>query len=303
MLQDGEGPGVWIRQLASTLDKRVATLQPGNYRDIVYSPDGAYLYYFQTTNLAAILYRIRSTGGRPEKVTENVPGRISIAPDARHIAFIRLDLARWEESLIVANADGSNERVLTTRRRPYYFSRIEVAWSSDGKSIFCLAGKEPFYTANAYHIVQVELSTGRETLVAGRSWARVGSLISAVNGRTLIVAASEHSDEDLQLWRISYPDGRVARITRDLSNYAKLSLSANAQTLLAIRRERAGSLWAMPAGNPDSIRQVSNGDIPGLNSAALTKDGEIIYSASTGQFLNLWKMNAAGENAGPIEQG
>ncbi len=296
LLQGIEGPSVWIRQLAPTQDKRIAALAPGNYQDLIYSPDSAYIYYVQTTNLAGTLYRIPSAGGRAEQVLGDVTGRISFTPDGRRLAFIRLDMTRWEESLIVANSDGTEERKLTTRRRPYYYSRYGVAWSRDGNSIFCLAGKEPFYTANAYHIVKVGLSSGRETPVPGRSWAQVGSLISSVDGRMLIVAASEHSAEDLQLWRTSYPDGHVTRITRDLSNYAKLSLSANSQALLAVRRETTEDLWTMPVRDSDGAKQISSGEISGLNSAAWARDDEIIYSASTGQSLNLWKMNAVGQN-------
>ncbi len=302
LLQGSEAPSVWIRPLSSTVDKRMATLEPGNYQDVIYSPDGAYLYYVQTTNLAGTLYRIRSTGGRAEKVLSNVTGRISFSPGGRRIAFIRLDMTHWEESLIVANSDGNNERELATRRRPYYYSRSGVAWARDGNSVFCLAGREPFYTANAYHIVQVALSNGRETPVAGRTWAQAGSLVSSVDGRMLIIGASEHSDEELQLWRVSYPEGHVTRITRDLSNYAKLSLTANSQTLLAIRRERTEDLWTLPADNSEAARQISSGDIPGLNSATWTPKGDIVYSASTGQFLNLWKMNAAGENLNQLSR-
>lgn len=296
LMEGAERPSLWVRQLVPTLDKQIARLEPGNYQDLIYSPDGEYVYYIQTTNLTGSLYRVRSTGGRAQEVLSNVAGRVSFSPDGRHLAVIRLDMTRWEESLIVASSDGTGERWLTTRRRPYYYSRSGVAWSGDGKSIFCLAGKEPFYTANAYHVVRVALANGRETPVAGRSWAEIGSMIGSMDGRMLIVGAREHSDQELQLWRISYPTGQVARITRDLSNYAELSLSADAQTLLAVRRERTADLWTMHPGNADGAKQASNGDVPGLNSAAWSTGDRIIYSASTGQFLNLWEMNAAGQN-------
>ncbi len=296
LMQGGEGPSVRVRQLVPTMDKQIATLEPGNYQDLIYSPDGVYVYCLQMTNMAGNLYRIPSAGGRPQRILGNVTGRISFAPGGRRFAFIRLDMTRWEQSLIVVNSDGTEERNVTTRRRPAYYSRSGVAWSRDAKSVFCLAGREPFYTANAYRLVQVRVADGRETLVAGRHWAVVGSLIGSVDGRMLIVGASEHSDQELQLWRVSYPDGHVTRITRDLSNYAKLSLSADSQALLAVRRERTADLWTMPTGNSERARQISDGDIPGLNSAAWARNGDILYSASTGQFLNVSKMNAAGQN-------
>lgn len=79
LLQAPDGPSLWIRQLASSSDKQV-TLEPGTYRDVIYSPDGAYLYYVQTSNFAAALYRVSSAGGRPQKIVDNVTGRISLVP-------------------------------------------------------------------------------------------------------------------------------------------------------------------------------------------------------------------------------
>jgi Tol biopolymer transport system component len=296
LLEAPNGPSLWIRELASSSDRHIRTLEPGTYRDVIYSPDGTYLYYVQTTNLGAALYRISSAGGQPQKILDNVTGRITLAPDGRRLAFVRRDDNLVEESLIVAKSDGSEERILLMRRRPNYLSLLAVAWSYDGNSIFCLAGNESFYTPNAYHIVQVDVASGREKFVSGHTWARVGSLVSSRDGRMLILAANEHYEQEMQLWRVAYPDGRVKRITRDLSNYAKLGLSADSQNLLAVRVEKRADLWTMPEDNPNGARQISNGEIRALNSAAWTKNGEIIYSASVGPFLNIWKTRADGQS-------
>jgi serine/threonine protein kinase/Tol biopolymer transport system component len=288
-----DGPSIWVRQLAPVLDRRVGVLKPGNYQDLIYSPDGRFVYFVQMTNLAHVLYRMPAAGGRPDKILDNVTGRISFAPDGSRFAFIRLDVDLWQQSLVVANSDGTRERSVLTRRRPNYFSRFGVAWSSDGTSVFCLAGNEPYYTSNAYHLVQVNLADATERPVKGRTWAQVGSLIGSLDGRVLIVGGSEHSENEMQLWRVSYPNGKVTRITTDLSNYAKLSLTGDAKTLLAIRHEKNQDLWLMPLNNSGPARQVSSGDLPELNSATWTSDGRIIYSGSTGQFLNLWKMNVS----------
>lgn len=294
----GPGPGssLWVRQLASTLDKRIGPLTTGGYRNVNYSPDGAYLYYEQTTDAGSTLYRIRALGGEPQKVLDDVINRIAFAPDGRYFAFVQLNAIRREESVVVARADGGDERVVVTKRHPYYYSRWGVAWSGEGNGLFCLAGSESSYTAKAYRLVRVDLSSGHESAVGEKTWARAGPVISSLDGHTVVVNASERSDEELQLWRVGYPDGRVTRITRDLSDYAQATLSANSQSLLAIRRERTADLWTMQAENPSSAKQISNGDIRALNSAAWIRDKSIIYSASAGQFLNVWEMSSNGSD-------
>ncbi|MBV9155341.1 MAG: serine/threonine-protein kinase [Acidobacteriaceae bacterium] len=298
LVREAQGPSLWIRQLGGTQDSRLLQLQPGIYNNLIYSPDGAYIYYVQIHSLTGTLYRIRAAGGsQPEKVLDDVNGPISFRPEAKQFGFIRLDPLRWEESLIVANADGSGERRVITRRRPYYYSRSGIGWSLDGKSIYCLAGSQSFYKTGAYHVVRVELASARETPVSGQTWAWVGSLIASPTKPMLIVAGSEHSEQELQLWRVSSVDGHATRITRDLSNYAKLSLAAGSQTLLAVRRARTADLWIMPWGKSEATMDISNGEFSELTSATWLNDQKIVYSALSGEFINVWSIDPSGQNA------
>src|SRR5207248_2333691 len=62
---------------------------------------------------------------------------IAFSPDGRKIAFIRMSGS--ESDLVVADADGANQRVVATQHKPDFF---EVdwnapAWSPDGKTIAC----------------------------------------------------------------------------------------------------------------------------------------------------------------------
>ena len=80
---------------------------------------------------------------------ENVLTAIGWSPDGRQMAFVRVDAAANSSALVIANADGSSERVLTTRRFAGAFvslfsggvSALPPGWSPDGRVIAVFGGR------------------------------------------------------------------------------------------------------------------------------------------------------------------
>ena len=57
-------------------------------------------------------YQVPALGGNPKKIIERVDTPISFGPGDKQFAFMRI--TQREIQLIVANADGTGERVLTS---------------------------------------------------------------------------------------------------------------------------------------------------------------------------------------------
>ena len=68
-----------------------------------------------------------ASGGTPRKIVENVSSRAAISADGQRIAFIRDNDS--ENSLIVANSDGSDQTIVATRQRPDNFYPRAIAWT------------------------------------------------------------------------------------------------------------------------------------------------------------------------------
>ena len=79
---------------------------------------------------------------------ENVSKAIGWSPDGRQMAFVRVDAASGSSALVIANADGSGERVPTTgagprcsfHRSPEVYRRTTSAGPLDGRVIAVFGG-------------------------------------------------------------------------------------------------------------------------------------------------------------------
>ena len=143
---------------------------------------------------------------------------------------------------MIANADGSDERVLAERQRPAQFVSLMIAarpsiaptWSPNGRLLAIAgagAGKDPEVGDVAF--IDVE-SGGLQSIALPTSAVR-GLLW--FDDTTLLLNAAV-SDGSLQLHQLTYPGGELKPLTRDVSDYDGISLAADRQTLVASRRER-----------------------------------------------------------------
>ena len=301
VLEEPGGQSLWLRTFGSSAgsnpDVPLIAAEPGNHLRLAFSPDGAYVYYsWMPTVRGGSLYRVAARGGPAEKIFDDVNYAFAVAPDGHRIAFMRIDQERWEESIVVVNTDGKSERTIATRRRPRYYSSSGLAWSPDGKSLLCTAGSAPFYNANAFHLVRVDVATGAEKPVGSHTWAWVGSLLWSNDGRSLIVGANDHSIGSLQIWRVSFPDGDTRRVTNDLSNYEALTLSADAKTLLAVRHDRKSDLMVARFTGANGPPARITPDLHDLNSAGWSRGSSIVYSALGGSARNVWSVDSDGQH-------
>jgi hypothetical protein len=146
-LKEGNRQSLWVRQFSAPGDLKLLGPEAGEYRDITFSPDSNYLYYVRAAGPEPeTLYNIPVLGGFAKTLSVNVSGPVAFSPDGTRIAFIRRDTVHWEESLIIATSDGSGQRIVTTRRRPQYFSRQGLAWTPGGQSILCATAIRVFMT-------------------------------------------------------------------------------------------------------------------------------------------------------------
>jgi len=283
---------IWTRGVETSKNVRIVEPSEATYANVSFTPDGKFIYFNKTQNdEPTSLYQMPVAGGAAHKVVENLASRGAISADGKRIAFIRESASASENSLIVANSDGSEERILATRQRPDNFYPGAITWSPDARSITCVTG------SRAEKLIEVPLDGGPETRIKTPVWFAVISVEWLPDASGLVVAVLEKTrSSPLQLWYLSFPDGAAHRITYDFNNYQSPSQPADASTLVAIRRETTSHIWLVPDGDATRARQLTTGTSreDGNPSVHWTPDGKIIYDSTASGSRHPWIMNADG---------
>lgn len=279
VMEETSGQSLWLRHLATNSDTRILTPVRNQIRGLTFSPDGGYIYYVrkEKDSEAGELYFLPVLGGVARKLLDNVSSRISFSPDAGQFAFLRLNMAEGQSALILANADGTGEKALITRKLPDFLSRFcSPAWSPDGRVIGC---GESNFTDNKSRLFEINMVDGKERDLTAQKWGLIGTLAWLPSGNGLfMLGIQEWTSPNPQIWYLSYPAGRLRRITNDLNNYVSLSLTKDAKALLTVQMQRRSNIWVVPGGDASKAKQITSGRDEGSGGIAWTSDGRIVYA-------------------------
>src|SRR5262249_2109513 len=141
---------------------------------------------------------------------------------------------------------------------------------------------------------------GGQTLF-GPKWDFIDTVAWASDGKALIVAGSARTPGGggNQIWRLSYPDGTIERVTNDLAAYRQISVTGDGNTIAAIQTEGHYSLWVAPYGEPDRAAKFGGGADATAGRSGFTwlPDGRFVYTSYAGGNVDIWVSDAAGGSA------
>ncbi len=298
VVNENRQQSLWLRQVSTSSNVQIVPPAAALYDGVSFSPDSNYIYYVvyrRGENLAS-LFQVPVLGGGARKLVEDIDTAPTFSPDGRQFAFLRGIPALPGTAVMLADADGGNERQLALRKAPLDFPLEGIAWSPDGRVIAVPGTNRDTLEGS---IVIVDAESGAETVLGSHPWHDVQYLSWMPDGGSLLVNAQEAGGESsFQIWSVSYPGGRVARVTNDLSTYRGLSLSADGSSFVSVRSELRSRVWAIPEGDVDQAAEVTAGagTDDGVGGLAWTPDGRVVYAASTSGNSDIWIMNADGSN-------
>lgn len=283
---------LWLRQVAASSIQEIVPPAEVAYQGLAFSPDGNHIHFLRTERNASAwaLYRMPALGGVPTKLLVDIDSVMTSSPDGSRIAFVRN--SGDESALIIASADGSNERKLATRPMTDYFKI--PAWSPDGKLIACSSGSgEPYDVHNS--IVGIRVDDGTQSPLTSQKWAWTRCVAWLSNGSGMLITARDRHEAPDQIWYVSYPEGNVRRLTNDSKMYLSVSLAADSRTLVAVQTELLSDIWVVPDRKAGQARKITFGT-GSYEYACFTPDGRIVYSTAASGTWDIWIMNADGSN-------
>ena len=124
VLEDNGRQSLWLRHLPTNSDTQVIAPADAFYRSLAFSPEGNYIYFrkaVDNTHASFNAMRAPVLGGTPQLIVRDVDSAIAFSPDGKRIAFVRAndpDVGKF--LLLTANADGTNEKILSAGLLPSF---------------------------------------------------------------------------------------------------------------------------------------------------------------------------------------
>jgi eukaryotic-like serine/threonine-protein kinase len=295
---------LFVRQTSANNDITVVPAAKVEYWGITFSKDSENLFYaVRDAGGIAILYRIPALGGTPQKIIEGVDCPVTFSPDGKQMAFVRGEFPNKDESvLIIANADGTGEKVLATRKEPEKFYPnyfTGPSWSPDGKMI--AASVVGIGTNLHSKIIGYNVSDGKEIEITKQEWKYIGRVEWLADGKGLVMIAREASGIYRQLWCVSYPNSQARQITNEFKDYRSLSLNADSSKVVTVQTDRMIGVWVAPASDLKQSRQI----LPPISDGLLadwTSDGKILYFNDVTGGGNIGEMGLTERDSGNSRQ-
>jgi eukaryotic-like serine/threonine-protein kinase len=288
VLRDGEKQSLMVRQVATGSDVQILPPDVVIFYGLRFSPDGNFIYYTASSKenqLFSFLYKMPVLGGKSVQVIRDIDTAVSFSPDGKRFTFIRGVPEKGEVHVLIANFDGTGERLLlskpgiTTPR-----TLLNPSWSPDGKTIVFPLYQPP----NQQTLFAVSPDDGSMRPLY-TSHNDLGASMWLPDGSALLVPIRELGPANRgQLWTVSFPAGEAHRLSNDLTNYnlSWVDLSKDGSYLATIETSSAFDLWAVPGGDSSHAKQITSGGSSITLVSALGKD-RILYQTFNGELNSI----------------
>jgi len=296
----GGQQSLWVRQTTGTQPLQLVAPGPFGFWGIAFARDATSVYYVikSAAQPLGTLYSVPILGGQPRQLFSHLDSGVTLSPDGGRIAFERIATdGTGANSIVIADVDGSNQRVLVTKRPPEFFAPgffTTPSWSPDGRRIAASLRNRATREAG---LVTVDVADGSVHPI-GERYADATYTAWLPDGSGIIFAARAFGMQGTgnggQLWLQPFPSGPVRRITTDVVEYRNASISADGRSLVTVGFAVSGRLYRMPVtgGEPQPLPSER---FDGASGIAWAPDGSrFFFIKSTAKQIDIWSAAADG---------
>ncbi len=233
-----------VKQVATGSEVTVVPPQTGLFGSgATFTPDGNYLYYAHQdpgnpNNVN--LYGVPALGGASRQIVSDVTSTVAFSPDGKRMAYTRTIEDKGEDQLLIANADGSDEKIILRHESGPSGFDTGPSWSASGDLI--AVGLLQLGQKDVLSSILVLTPEGKPVktfllpmLINDVAWLPDSSGVFFSGFlRTQVLR---------QIWMQPYPEGTPFRISNDLSEYASLSITADGKSFVTTQERRQAAIY------------------------------------------------------------
>ncbi|HQU91910.1 MAG TPA: protein kinase [Pyrinomonadaceae bacterium] len=291
-----------VRQIAT--DSVVTVVQPTaqNLQSVTFSPTGDHIYYCLTSIDFSIntLYQVPTLGGTPKKLIEDVDSPVTFSPDGKQFAFVRHRSEPNEDAIFIANTDTlAMQELIASGNTDYDFFAFRLAWSPDGRTLVTGAGNRESGFLSKTDLVEITLADKKIRTINGpREFFHINNVVWFADGSGVLFSGKETQNAPNQIWRASYPDGRIDPVTNDFNDYLDVSVSDDGKSIATLKADTVSSVWKYaPAAKKGTQFAGESRNLDGMHGLLHRRDGSLVFTKTEGKETDIWVTDGEGKSA------
>ncbi len=186
----------------------------------------------------------------------------------------------------IAGTDGSNERKLVSRPRPFRIGNNKI--SPDGKTIAFAVGQSN-NGSNEFGLAEVNIESGMERELTAQKFFNIKTLEWLPSQSGLLISALRNPSKNYRLWQVSVATGDASPLTKDGENYSGMSLDKTAEVIVATQTKTDFNLLLYNRENPSDKRILVD-----ATHVEFAPNGKIIFSSRMSGNREIWSIKADG---------
>jgi Tol biopolymer transport system component len=289
-----------VRQIEEANSLEIVPKYDGKFIGAAFSPESDYVFYavYPKNSKQGELYKIPILGGAAQQIIKDIDSAAAISSDKKKIAFVRRYPNEKETALMLADADGKNERKLAAR--PFGEGFQSPAFSPDGKLISCAAYSKSF--EKPMEIILVDAENGEQRSLTPRNWTWIGQTAWLRDGSGIAFVAFSKETPNLtdEVWFVSLADGKARLLENGINGVFGVSLTDDGNSLVTVKSNKITSFAVSPFDDLEHATMLltKNGDESLMPLGAdWTTDNKIVYSTISNGNADIWMINAGGAEA------
>ncbi len=302
--QNADGDAIQLKQIEEGNMIDVLPKSNLSISGVSFSPAGEHLFYSAygkpdtAGTVTGKLYRIPILGGAPKEILSDIDSPVSVSEDGRKIAFVRNKINERKSAIVVADIEGGAQKELAVRDLASGFSNYGLSWSVDGEKISSAISDGKDFVSS--RVAVIDVSSGELETLGEKKWLWIGKTqwLKDGSGIAFVAYGAESPNLTDEIWFTSYPRGETRVISNGLTGVVGLSLTDNAESIVATRQNRITSSFVAPLDDLNSAEEIdktANGEALLQLGAEWTSANKILFAKTENGNADIWSMNAGGE--------